>query len=541
MPIRATSLLFSLLAVAALHVPGVAGATAGHAEPGTIERIEEHVAEGIRANRIPGAALAVVDANGEVHLRGFGVTARGGHEAVTPDTPFVIGSVTKSMTALAVLQLVEDGAVGLDDPVARHLTGFEVRPAAWSEQVTVRRLLDQTSGLPALAGAPATTWLRDVPIAEAARHVNGTELVSEPGAAWQYANANYVLLGALIEEVTGRPYADHLEERVFAPLGMTRTTARLDEARRLGLRDGHRYVLGVPVAHLTHDEGIVPSGLVVSTAHDLGRYVQALLRGGELDGERVLSEAGVDDLFTPRAAATLGPWAKQPATSYGFGWFVGGTPYGPTPAVLHPGATPDYGATAAIVPSTSGALVLLVNVGPRVAVPGAAGDIDRIGAGAVSILTGSEPAEGGTVVEAYRLATPVLLVVVLLASIFAVRRPPAHRRRRRHLAVGVTALLVGLLVLALPTLGLGWRQTWLWAPDLTVVAGLTGVALAIAGGRRLLVARARRPATGKRDPRVVDGRPVSFARGFERHDAVDQRPHLSPGSGNAVGTATSVP
>jgi CubicO group peptidase (beta-lactamase class C family) len=85
------------------------------------------------------------------------------------------------MTALAVLQLVEDGTVGLDDPLAHHLDWFRVRPAAWSQQVTVRRLLEQTSGLPALAGAPATTWMRDLSIAETARHVIGTELVREPG------------------------------------------------------------------------------------------------------------------------------------------------------------------------------------------------------------------------------------------------------------------------------------------------------------------------------------------------------------------------
>jgi CubicO group peptidase (beta-lactamase class C family) len=481
-----------LLLLVALLVSG-AGPAAPTDVPGgdTVGRIEAHVAEGLRDNRVPGGALAVVDADGEVHLRGFGTTGRGGGE-VTPDTPFIIGSTTKSMTALAVLQLVEDGAVDLDDPLSAHLDGFEVLPAGWTEQVTVRRLLEQTSGLPPLAGAPATTWLEDVPIAEAAAQVNGTELVSEPGTVWQYTNANYVLLGALIEEVSGRPYAEHLEERLFAPLQMTRTTARLDEARQLGLREGHRYVFGVPVAHLTHREGLVPAGLVVSTARDLGRYLQALLQGGQLDGQRVLSEEGVQALFAPAVPATLGPWAKQPAASYGFGWFVGEGPFGPTPVVFHPGATPDYGATAALVPSASSALVLLVNVGPRVAVPGAAGDIDRIGAGAVSLLTGSDPDVAGTVVDAYRVVTPLVALVLLLAVTLAVRRPPPHVRPRRHLAAATATGLAGLAVLVLPTVALGWRQSWLWAPDLTASAGLVGIAFIVAAIRRLLTVRAAR-------------------------------------------------
>jgi CubicO group peptidase (beta-lactamase class C family) len=413
-------------------------------------------------NRVPGGALAIVD-GGEVHLRAF----------------------------------------ALDDPLSRHLGGFEVRPAIWADQVTIRSLLEHTSGLQALAGAPATTWLRDLPIAETAGEVNGAELVREPGTGWEDTNANCVLLGALIEEVTGRPFADHLEQRLFAPLGMTRTTARLGEAEALGLSGGHRYVLGTTVAHTTVREGLVPAGLVVSTARDLGRYLQAPLHGGQLDGERVLSEAGVDALFTPATDATLGPWAKDRAASYGMGWFVGGTPFGPTPVVFHPGATPDFGAMAALVPSTSSGLVLLVNVGPRVAVPGAAGDIDRIGAGAVSLLTGSEPEVTGTVVDAYRVATPVLALVFLAVSALAVHRPAPRARARRRAVIAAAAGILGVAVLALPTLTLGWHQSWLWAPDLTAFAGLTGTALAVASARRLLALRTR-PAVPDETPTATE-------------------------------------
>jgi CubicO group peptidase (beta-lactamase class C family) len=499
-----TSFLVACLAVGAVGALGAPASGADDDPSGTVARIEAHVEAGIRANRIPGGALAVVDEHGEVHLRGFGRTGRAG-ETVTPDTPFIIGSVTKSMTALAVMQLAEDGAIDLDAPVSRYLAWFEVQPSSWSQRVTVRTLLEHTSGLPALAGAPATTWMADRPIGDTAAAVRGSQLADEPGTSWVYANANYVLLGAIIEEVTGRPYADQLEQRVFAPLGMTRSTARLDEGRALGLGDGHRFVFGVPVAHTSHREGLVPSGLVVSTAHDLGRYLQALLGGGELDGERILSAAGVEAMFTPAADATVGPWAKAPDATYGLGWFVGSAPFGTTSVVFHPGASPDFGAMAAVVPSAGTALAVVVNVGPRVAVPGAAGDIDRIGAGAVSLLTGSEPAEAGTVQDAYRVVTPMLVLVLLLALWLAVRRPPAHRGRRHHLVVAVLTATCALLLLALPTLGVGWRQSWLWSPDLTFTALLTAGAFAVAAVRRLLTLRGRRPTAA---PSAVGDPPV---------------------------------
>jgi CubicO group peptidase (beta-lactamase class C family) len=483
-PLRSSLAVLALVVTSSSSAVAASAATTGDASADAIDRIEAHVEEGLRANRVPGGALAIVDGSGEVHLRGYGTTGRGG-EAVTPDTAFVIGSVTKSMTALAVLQLVEDGRVDLDAPVSRYLAWFELAPPTSTDLVTVRHLLEHTSGLPAVAGAPATTWMRDLPIEDTARQVVGSELARVPGTAWEYTNANYVLLGALIEEVAGRPYAEVLDERLFAPLGMTRTTADLDEAQASGLSDGHRYVLGWPVAHTTLREGLVPAGLVVSTARDLGRYLSALARGGELDGVRVLSEDGVDALFTPAADATLGPWAKERDASYAMGWFVGGRPFGPTSVVFHPGATPDFGAIVAIDPSTSTGLALLVNVGPRVAVPGAAGDVDRIGAGAVSLLTGSEPAVAGSVVDAYRVATPVLLAVLLLALGVAVRPPPAGRRTVRHATVAALCTTAAAALLVLPSLSVGWRQSGLWAPDLTAAAAVAGVAFAVAAGRRL--------------------------------------------------------
>jgi CubicO group peptidase (beta-lactamase class C family) len=512
------SVMLALLLAAVVPTAAVAAAATEQPvgprtdEPAAVAAIDAHVEEGLRANRVPGGALAIVDQDGQVHLRGYGVTGRGGG-AVTPDTPFIIGSVTKSMTALAVLQLVEDGRVDLDAPVSRYLAWFEVVPASSSDRITVRHLLEHTSGLPALAGAPATTWLRDLPIEETARAVVGSELARDPGVAWEYTNANYVLLGALIEEVAGQPYAEVLEERLFAPLGMTRTTAELATARALGLSDGHRYVFGVPVAHTSFREGLVPSGLVTSTARDLGRYLLALSRGGELDGERVLSAAGVDALFTPASDATLGPWAKDRDAAYAMGWFVGGGPFGPTPAVFHPGATPDFGALAAVVPSTSTALALLVNVGPRVAVPGAAGDVDRIGAGAVSLLTDSEPVVSGTVADAYRVATPVLVVVLLLALGAAIRRPPARRRVVGDAVVAILCATAATALLGLPTIVLGWRQSALWAPDLTAVAAVAGTAFAVAAARRVLhLRRTHRSAPPTTDP------PVPLTAGQGRSD-----------------------
>jgi CubicO group peptidase (beta-lactamase class C family) len=261
-----------------------------------IEAIERHIVDGLVANAIPGATIGVVAADGTVHLRGFETTGRRG-EPITPQTPFLIGSVTKSITALAVLQRVDRGAVDLDAPVARYLPWFEVEPTDLTARVTVRTLLHHTSGLPASAGGPAGAWMLDLPVMEVARAVRGTTLARQPGEAWEYTNANYVLLGAILEAVTGRSYEQVLQENVFDPLGMVRTFIAVDTARAAGMSEGHRYWFGRTVPHFSHREGMVPAGLLLSTAEDLSRYLRMILNGGELDGRRLLTAEALYFIF----------------------------------------------------------------------------------------------------------------------------------------------------------------------------------------------------------------------------------------------------
>ncbi|MBK8294330.1 MAG: beta-lactamase family protein [Solirubrobacterales bacterium] len=147
----------------------------------------------------------------------------------------------------------------------------------------------------------------------------------------------------------------------------------LARAESAGLAEGHRYWFGWVFPHTSYTTGLIPAGGVISTAPDMARYLRMMLNGGELDGHRVLSRQGVATLTSPVAATTVGPWAKDPDVSYGMGWYVGGGPFGPEPAVFHPGGSPDFGSMAVLLPAQEQGLVLLYNVTPEVELPGAAG------------------------------------------------------------------------------------------------------------------------------------------------------------------------
>ena len=171
------------------------------------------------ASGVPGLAYAVV-ADGEVASVGArGVVRSGGADRVTPDTPFLTGSISKSFTALAVMQLVEAGKVDLDTDVSQYLDGFSGRPAG---AITIRQLLSHTSGFSTLQGNAAhadTAGGKD----ELARRVDRLEDVTpayEPDERWEYSNINYQILGRLIEVVSGQDYQAYIATNILEPVGM---------------------------------------------------------------------------------------------------------------------------------------------------------------------------------------------------------------------------------------------------------------------------------------------------------------------------------
>jgi len=183
--------------------------------------IDNYVSARLHDLRIPGAALGIVKDGEVVHLQTFGSASKD-EGAVTVTTPFKIGSMSKSFTALAVMQLVEAGKIQLDAPVQQYLPEFRVADPEASKRITVRHLLNQVSGIPTSAGMNyvfRTDTGEDALEREVARSKN-VKLTHEPGTTFQYSNRNYTTLGLLIKVVSGQSYEDYVQAHVLQPLGM---------------------------------------------------------------------------------------------------------------------------------------------------------------------------------------------------------------------------------------------------------------------------------------------------------------------------------
>jgi CubicO group peptidase (beta-lactamase class C family) len=345
-----------LLAMAALTLSACGPAAAWSAVNGPggqpdFNVIDAYLQTEVNDLRIPGAAVGIVHRGQIVHLQGFGSAGPTGGP-VTPQTPFVIGSVAKSFTALAVMQLVEAGRVELDAPVQRYLPWFRVTDPGDSRAITVRQLLNQTSGLSEAAGLqamyqPART------LEEQVRALANAPLAAPPGKAWAYSNANYQALGLIVEAASGQPYGRYVEQHIFAPLGMAHSFTAPQEAA--GLASGHQYWFGIPRAESPeYRSDFLPAGFLISSVEDMSHYLIAQMNGGRYGAASVLSPAGVQELQRPAVKSTLGG-----DSYYAMGWHR--TTVNGLPIIGHDGATHDMHAIVVMVPGSQWGIVLLTN------------------------------------------------------------------------------------------------------------------------------------------------------------------------------------
>jgi CubicO group peptidase (beta-lactamase class C family) len=267
---------------------------AAHAE--STGRVGEIVADYARHSGYPGIAVAVT--------KGDQVVYTGAYGDVTAATPMPIASVSKSFTALAVMQLVEAGKVRLDEPVTMYLTDFRVDDPRGS-RITVRQLLNQTSGLTDLTLREKSLPQPDSPRGAVARARQAT-LASDPGTEHHYTNSNYHLAGRLVEVVSGQPFDEYLRRHVFVPLGMNDSAAITATTVYKGHK-GHLYAYGATPAVTEPARFVAGSDGVVTTAQDIARWL-VLQRGA--GGPRIVSAGSLTAMHT----------SCDKRWEYGMGW-----------------------------------------------------------------------------------------------------------------------------------------------------------------------------------------------------------------------------
>lgn len=374
---------------------------------------------------IPGLAVAIVAGDQVVHARGLGIADASGRP-VTPQTPFYIASVSKPITALAVMQLVEVGKIDLEAPVQQYLPWFELADKQASTQITVRNLLNHTSGITRMDGVQR--WTRQgLDVLKAGLK---TVKIGQPvGTTYLYSSLNYRVAGLLVEQASGQPYAEYVAEHIFKPLEMRHTHSSRESAMADGLADGHHYMLGR--AFVARREGAfdLASGGLIASVEDLAHLVIANLNEGRYGDASVLSAQGIAAMHTPPVLSNEG------VERYAMGWDVGdveGTHF-----VGHSGLLYNFRSAIVMLPSSKRGVLLLAN---------ASGfeqlfDLDQVAKGVVALLEGRTVAPVST---PWRL--PFLYWSVMLVPLLEIFGIVYGLRRWRSAGLGhilLTAVLYG--------------------------------------------------------------------------------------------------
>lgn len=430
--------------------------------------------------KIPGVSLAIVEGDAIVHMRGFG-QARPDGEAPAPQTPFIIGSLSKSFTALAVMQLVEAGQIELDGPVQNYLPWFQVADPQASAQITIRHLLNQNSGLPTSVGEIQLANFDDSPDAaeRQARALSALKLTRPIGSKFEYSNANYNLLGLVIEAASGESYAKYIQKHIFNPLGMNHSYTSQAIAKQNGLAVGHQYWFTNPFAvpDMPVPQGSLATGQLISSAEDMARYLIALLNGGRYGEVQILSEAGIAELH--QGVAEFSQMGVS-FGKYGMGWFVDES--GSTKMVWHNGTTPDFGSFMALLPEQNKGMILLFNANHHWMVP----VLSDFGGGVAALLAGEQPDPVRfTGIFPWLLRAQLLIPPIQIADVVttlwllrrwhldAECRPTGGREWGFHVLLPLIPNTLVALMLQ-PMLGKRRGYLKLYMPDYALIASVSG-------------------------------------------------------------------
>ena len=327
---------------AGLIVDGIAAESGMDAE--ALKKIDERMREFVEQKQTSGAVTLVARRGRVVHVGAVGKVDVAANRDMAPDTIFRIASMTKPITAAAVMILRDEGKLDLDDPVSKYIPSFKETKLKGgkkpSREITIRDCLRHTNGLVSDQRTTGT-------LAKSAEDLAHSELAFEPGSKWQYG-PGLTVAGRIVEIVSEQAFDEFLTERIFAPLDMHETTFFPTSEQRA--RTAVVYKPTEDKKEIEPGESWIgveetpnPSGGLSSTAGDLVRFYQMALNGGELNGKRILSQEAVAEMTSVQTGDVPKPLGFTPGSEWGLGFALVMEPQGAT-GMLSPGTFGHGGA-----------------------------------------------------------------------------------------------------------------------------------------------------------------------------------------------------
>lgn len=314
---------------------------------------------------IPGFSVVLVDKDTPVYTKAFGTKEYKKNSPVHITTSFAIGSLTKSFTALAILQLVEQNKINLDDKVIKYLPWFRTADKENSNKITIRMLLSNSSGLPSTDQWIYSSDESGKAMEKGVRNISAFSTKRNPGESFEYSNEGFNTLGVIIEKISGITYADYLKKYIFVPLEMNNSSTKKSDIENLDLSGGHFCGILEPLSS-TFDfsaEALAAGSELCCSAEDLGKYLVMLINEGKYKNTTIIQKQSRDLLWNP-VISFPGKSYKEGGNEkdifYCLGWMK--SDIDGREVVHHGGNTGDMSSYTIIDPDKKQGVAILANI-----------------------------------------------------------------------------------------------------------------------------------------------------------------------------------
>jgi len=445
--------------------------------------LDKYIENFIKEQNIPGASVAIVHKKDVFFKKMIGITGES-EKKVTSKTPFAIGSISKSLTALAIVKLIEDKKIKLEDPVQRYLPWFQLKDPQISSTITIQHLLTHTSGISTYEGLALSDKQSEnsTALKENVMKLSNIKLTAPPGEKYQYSNANYIILGALIEAVTNETYSSYMEKHIFQPLNMNGAAASKETAYEKGYLTGYQSWFGIPrKSVVSYDNAGAPYGYITANLEDMIQYIMFLNRS---EHAQFLKQENMDLYLSPL-------YKINSEKSYGFGLRTTNINENEM-MIWHSGSTPDARAEIFILNKSGWGGVILTNKNHVLEEPA----LSVLKNGIISILNGEEPVD---IPKNIPLTQIILLIVTLILFIisFMLIKKYKHMKTAKKviwLSIGSLSLLLSITFIPILTYSTSspWHTIKIFASDVALFASIIVTLLAVNGLISIFIALRRK-------------------------------------------------
>ncbi|MCU5002033.1 beta-lactamase family protein [Bacillus tropicus] len=430
--------------------------------------LDKYVEKFIKEQNIPGAAVSIVHNKDVFFTKTWGITGES-EKKVTSKTPFAIGSISKSLTALAIVKLIEDKKIKLEDPVQRYLPWFKLKDSQISSTITIQHLLTHTSGISTYEGlllsdkqSKSSTALK-----ENVMKLSNVKVTAPPSEKYQYSNANYMVLGALIEEVTNDTYSSYMEKHVFRLLNMNGAAASKETA----YEKGYQSWFGIPrKSVVSYDNAGAPYGYITANLEDMIQFIMFLNRQ---ENPQFLKQENMDLYLSPL-------YKINSEKSYGFGLRTTNINESET-MIWHSGSTPDARAEIFTLNKSGWSGVILTNKN-HVLEETALSELKK---GIISILNGEEPVDIPKNIPLIQIVLLLVTLILFIISIMLIKKYKHMKSVKKliWLFIGSLSLLLSIIFIPLLTYSTSspWRTIKIFAADIGLLTSIIVILLAVNG------------------------------------------------------------